>query len=114
MKKFLTVLTVLTAVASPAFAQSFDPDTGTGNVLSFEGKLAAPRNDKFIVHQDGIRAYGMAPRSHATVTRHKDDAAYGRSWGFVPGNCAEPEVNDPVGLVSPEGERLCNGKMRKY
>ena len=35
MKKFLTTLAVLTAVATPAFAQSFDPDNGTGNVLPF-------------------------------------------------------------------------------
>jgi Tfp pilus assembly protein FimT len=35
MKKFLTTLAVLTAFAAPAFAQSFDPDAGTGNVLSF-------------------------------------------------------------------------------
>jgi hypothetical protein len=35
MKKFLATLTVLTAFATPAFAQSFDPDIGTGNVLSF-------------------------------------------------------------------------------
>ena len=35
MKKFLTTLAVLTVFATPAFAQSFDPDNGTGNVLSF-------------------------------------------------------------------------------
>jgi hypothetical protein len=32
MKKFLTTLAVLTVIATPAFAQSFDPDLGTGNV----------------------------------------------------------------------------------
>jgi hypothetical protein len=35
MKKFLTTVAVLTVFATPAFAQSFDPDNGTGNVLSF-------------------------------------------------------------------------------
>jgi hypothetical protein len=42
MKKFLTTLAVLTAFATPAFAQSFDPDNGTGNVLSFSHKSTAP------------------------------------------------------------------------
>ena len=32
MKKFLTALPVLTVIATPAFAQSFDPDLGTGNI----------------------------------------------------------------------------------
>jgi hypothetical protein len=32
MKKFLMTLAVLTVMATPAFAQSYDPDLGTGNV----------------------------------------------------------------------------------
>lgn len=32
MKKFLMTLAVLTVMATPAFAQSYDPDFGTGNV----------------------------------------------------------------------------------
>jgi len=114
MKKLLTTLAALTVMTSSAFAQSFDPDNGTGNVLSLNGKLAASQNYNSAVHQGGIRAYGMVPRTHTAVTSRKEDAAYSRNWSFVPGGCAEPEVNDPVGLVSPEGERLCNGKMRKY
>ena len=35
MQKLLTTLAVLTVIATPAFAQSFDPDNGTGNVLTF-------------------------------------------------------------------------------
>jgi hypothetical protein len=36
MKRLLTTLAALTVIARPAFAQSFDPDNGTGNiVLSF-------------------------------------------------------------------------------
>ena len=33
MKKFLTVVGLLTVIATPAFAQSYDPDFGTGNVI---------------------------------------------------------------------------------
>jgi hypothetical protein len=39
LKNFLTVLAVLTVVATPALAQSFDPDNGTGNVLPGGGSL---------------------------------------------------------------------------
>jgi hypothetical protein len=46
MKKFLTTLAVLTACATPAFAQSFDPDNGTGNVLSFAHTPTAPHDQK--------------------------------------------------------------------
>ena len=46
MKKFLTTLAVLTAFAAPAFAQSFDPDAGTGNVLSFVPTPTAPHDHK--------------------------------------------------------------------
>ena len=35
MKKSLITLAVLTVFATPVFAQSFDPDNGTGNVLPF-------------------------------------------------------------------------------
>ena len=33
MKKFLTIVGLMTIVATPAFAQLFDPDNGTGNVM---------------------------------------------------------------------------------
>jgi len=36
MKKYLTTLAMLTVFATPAFAQSFDPDTGTGNSLTYQ------------------------------------------------------------------------------
>jgi len=49
MKKFLTTLAVLTVVATPAFAQSFDPDNGTGNVLPFSYAPTAPQNNKIVL-----------------------------------------------------------------
>ena len=87
MQKLLTTLAVLTAIATPAFAQSFDPDNGTGNVLTFGAKQTAPQNDKITVRQSGIRAYGMVPRTRsARATPHKEGAAYNGNWGFSPGN----------------------------
>ena len=102
MQKLLTTLAVLTVIATPAFAQSFDPDNGTGNVLSFGAKPTALQNDKVTVRQSGIRAYGMVPRTRsARVTRHKEGAAYNGNWGFGSGICVVPEVNDPVGVWLP-------------
>src|SRR6476661_2668895 len=63
MKKFLTTLAVLTAFATPAFAQSFDPDNGTRNVLAF-GRApapAAPQNGKTAVRQNGVHSFAMVP-----------------------------------------------------
>ena len=107
MQKLLTTLAVLTVIATPASAQSFDPDTGTGNVLSLGAKPTAPENDKITVRHGGIRAYGMVPRTRsAHVTHHKEGAAYNGNWSFAPGNCAVPEVNDAVGVwLPPQCER---------
>jgi len=98
MHKLLTTSALLTLIATPAFAQSFDPDNGTGNVLSFRAQQTAPQNN---VRQSGIRAYGMVAqtRSAHVPRRHEEGAGYHGNWGFAPGNRADPEVNDPVGVV---------------
>ena len=49
MKKALTIATFLTFIAMPAFAQSFDPDVGTGNIVP-------P-----VANQGGASAYAHAP-----------------------------------------------------
>ena len=58
MKKFLTTLAVLTAIATPALAQSFDPESGTGNVLPFSSAPTAPRNDKIAVERAAFFRHG--------------------------------------------------------
>jgi hypothetical protein len=63
MKKFLTTLAVLTVFATPVFAQSFDPDNGTGNVLPFGYTPTAPQNDKTAGGQSGLHSFAMSPRS---------------------------------------------------
>jgi hypothetical protein len=71
MKRLLTALAALTIIATPAFAQSFDPDNGTGNiVMSFGSKPTSPLSDKITVRHSGIRVYAMLPRTRsARVTR---------------------------------------------
>jgi len=49
MKKALTVAIVLCSITVPCFAQSFDPDAGTGNVVPMA------------TNQGGVSAYAMEP-----------------------------------------------------
>ena len=70
MKKFLTTLAVLTAFATPAFAQSFDPDAGTGNVLSFVHTPTAPHDHKI-----------AAAAERATLFRHGSGTRLGFQFG---------------------------------
>lgn len=69
MKKILTLATFASVIALPAFAQSFDPDLGTGNVPPVANMGAAsayaqaPAMDErgYVRHR---RAYGsQTPRS---------------------------------------------------
>jgi hypothetical protein len=71
MKRLLTTLAALIVIVTPAFAQSFDPDNGTGNIVPTLGsKPTAPVIDKITVRHGGIRAYAMVPRARsAHVTR---------------------------------------------
>jgi len=58
MKKLLTTLAALTVITTLAFAQSFDPDTGISNVLSFGSKPTARLSDK----TTSVRAgYALTP-----------------------------------------------------
>ena len=71
MKRLLTTLAALIVIVTPAFAQSFDPDNGTGNIVPTLGsKPTAPVIDKITVRHSGTRAYAMVPRTRsAHVTR---------------------------------------------
>ena len=66
MKRLVTTLAALTIIVTPAFAQSFDLNNGTGS----GSKPTAPLNDKTTVLHSGIRAYAMVPHTlSARVTR---------------------------------------------
>ena len=79
MKKFLTILGLLTVVATPAFAQSFDPDNGTGNVINVPALEQAGRADASF-------AYAQAPKMHAqrkaVVDRYSPTVTGGGSEGY--------------------------------
>ena len=49
------------AIVSPAFAQSFDPENGTGNVLMLNNQASVPHKQA-VIRQSGIDALAMVPR----------------------------------------------------
>lgn len=52
-------------IASPAFAQSFDPDAGTGNVLALGYASPANGHERIAVRRSGLEAYAMVPRTQS-------------------------------------------------
>jgi hypothetical protein len=71
-KSKYALIAVVAAVAfsSPAFAQSFDPDIGTGNVLSFSNGptgsgqntiAVAAAHKEVAARQNGFHAFAMVP-----------------------------------------------------
>jgi len=63
MKTIFTTLAVLTAVATPVFAQSFDPDIVTGNLQPFayaaitQQKPITQQKMKTAARQSGLQAF---------------------------------------------------------
>ena len=82
MKKFLTTLAVLTALATPAFAQSFDPENGTGNVLPFSYKPTVPQNEKIAIGQSGLHSFAMVPGANSAFNSNSPAATGGGSLGY--------------------------------
>ncbi len=81
MKKVLTTLTFLTVIATPAFAQSFDPDLGTGTIapLVYQGGQSAYA-PPLVTYEGGQSAY--AP---ALVTYQGGQSAYAQAFGSYEG-----------------------------
>jgi hypothetical protein len=63
MKKLITIVALTAAVlATPAFAQSFDKDFGTGNEQSFSyGADGSEQTGKVAGRQSGVDAFAMVP-----------------------------------------------------
>ena len=82
MKKFLTTLTVLTAFATPAVAQSFDPDSGTGNVLPFAHTPTAIHDHKVAARQSGLHSFAMVPGRGSVFNSESPANTGGGSLGY--------------------------------
>ena len=80
----LTVIAAVAAlgIASPAFAQSFDPDAGTGNVMSIGGRGVASPTKRTAAHLQGLHAFAMAPLGQAAKDSNDPSLTGGGSVGY--------------------------------
>jgi hypothetical protein len=54
LSALVLIATIATAASAlPAFAQSFDPDAGTGNIAPFNAAPSAPQTERVAVRQAG-------------------------------------------------------------
>jgi hypothetical protein len=83
-KLAMIVAAATIAIASSAFAQSFDPDAGTGNVWSTSGneQANAVRTGQSAARLNGLYALAAAPRSRVTVDRNDPSLTGGGSLGY--------------------------------
>jgi hypothetical protein len=82
MKKILATFAVLGVITTPAFAQSFDPDSGTGNVLPFSAQPTAHANDKTALRQSALRAFAAVPGASSIGIPNPTAATGGGSLGY--------------------------------
>jgi hypothetical protein len=79
MKKLIAIVALTASVmATPAFAQSFNKDFGTGNVQSFSyGSNASEQTGKIAGRQSGLDAYAMVPGASGPATDSNSPSATG-------------------------------------
>jgi hypothetical protein len=91
MKKLLISAVFVTMLASPALAQSYNPEFGDANVLN-EPQAEHMGSESY------ARSFGYAPREHAAQAGHwrGEDAraeqggdSYGNTFGFAQPNADE-------------------------
>ena len=84
INRFLAVMAVATALGSPALAQSYDPDLGTGNI--------APAPTAYMDTASGINAFAQAPRAevkHNRTELNRSDAVVNENGNVE----ADPDIN---------------------
>jgi hypothetical protein len=83
MKKLITIVALATSVmAAPAFAQSFDPDFGTGNVLPLHHGTTTRQIGKIADRQSGLNAYAMVSGVSSASDSNSPAATGGGSEGY--------------------------------
>ena len=73
MKKFLTTLAVLTAFATPAFAQSFEPVRHRQRAEVHENRLLLP-NENIAAGQSGLHSFAMVPEPRSAFNPYSPPA----------------------------------------
>jgi hypothetical protein len=84
INRFLAAMAFVTAIGSPALAQSYDPDLGTGNV--------APAPTSYVDTAPGINAFAQAPRAeykHNRSELNRSDAVVDENGNVE----ADPDIN---------------------
>jgi hypothetical protein len=93
ISKFAVIAAIAAAgIASPALAQSFDPEAGSGNVVPFSYAPSSAQNDTVAVQQkslgkiaarlNGLHAFAMVPRGAADGNANDPALAGGGSAGY--------------------------------
>jgi hypothetical protein len=86
MKKFLTIVGLLAVIATPAFAQSFNPDWGTGNELpshyDANGNLVQDNASQPTARANGDNAFAMAPGKKTNLDANSPANTGGGSEGY--------------------------------
>ena len=77
MRKFLAIVALAMAFASPAFAQSYNPDIGSGNIVQAPGGHPAWSNvARGAVNSSATSAYGaVTPFGSPSSAQHKQGGA---------------------------------------
>ena len=93
MKKVLILATFASVIGLPAFAQSFDPDVGTGNVAPPVAGMGAPGAyaQAPVDYERGERGYVRHRRAHQSGTPRAID----RDNTSVPGQGVDKDDTIP-------------------
>jgi hypothetical protein len=84
ISKFTLIAAIAAAgIASPALAQSFDPEAGSGNVAGFSYGPTPAQNDEYAVPQS----------SHAKTAARQNGL---RAFARVPGTSSNSGSNNPA------------------
>jgi hypothetical protein len=94
MKRLLTTMAVLTVIATPALAQSYDPDVGSGNIAPSYGQTA-----RRSVNHDARSAFARV-LAGATVS---PNAVYDEQGNLV-GADPDPNIRFQLHREAEEGE----------
>jgi hypothetical protein len=99
MKMLAAAVALAALVASPAFAQSYDPDIGTGNI-------APPSDDPAYVAapQGDFGAFARVPEGGHTVHSHRASQGIYDLQGHFYGTDPDPNIRWQLNRESEQGE----------
>jgi hypothetical protein len=92
VSKLAVIAAIIAAIATPAFAQSFDPEVGSGNVAPFSYAPSIVQNNKVATHQtsqgkiaahrNGLHAFAMVPGAAPGADSNNPALTGGGSAGY--------------------------------